>query len=223
MPDFRFTVEDAFGTADPRLWRGVVSATLRGDFGPLPATGKSPTSLITEIFRIADVQIVEVWVYLDTRAYTAVRHSAGPREERRTVHQHRRRPYLNPPISYFQPYVGITRSLENVGCARTRPVNGKRIRIPRYGFWSSAGRGAGLIGRLEQSRVSCGLLLRQRSRKRATLWVTFLVNISRRAGPRREQTCSAVRRGSIRRRLPAAYPRRRNCSAGIRGLPDSST
>ena len=66
MPDVRFTIEDNFGTADRGLCRGTISATLRGDFGPLPATGKSATAPIAEIFRIADGQIVEVWVYPDT-------------------------------------------------------------------------------------------------------------------------------------------------------------
>jgi steroid delta-isomerase-like uncharacterized protein len=66
MPDFHFTIEDNFGTADRGVWRGTVSATLRGDFGSVPATGRAATAPITEIFRIADGQIVEVWVYLDT-------------------------------------------------------------------------------------------------------------------------------------------------------------
>ena len=66
MPDVRFTVEDNFGIADRGLCRGTISATLRGDFGPLPATGKSATAPIAGIFRIADGQIVEVWVYPDT-------------------------------------------------------------------------------------------------------------------------------------------------------------
>jgi steroid delta-isomerase-like uncharacterized protein len=66
MPDFRFTIEDNFGTADRGLWRGTISATLRGEYGPFPATGKSATSPIVEVFRIAEGQIVEVWVYLDT-------------------------------------------------------------------------------------------------------------------------------------------------------------
>jgi steroid delta-isomerase-like uncharacterized protein len=66
MPDVRFTIEDNFGTADRGLCRGTISATLRGDFGPLPATGKSATASIAEIVRIADGQIVEVWVYPDT-------------------------------------------------------------------------------------------------------------------------------------------------------------
>lgn len=66
MPDVRFTIEDNFGTADRGLCRGTISATLRGDFGPLPATGKSATAPIAEIVRIADGQIVEVWVYPDT-------------------------------------------------------------------------------------------------------------------------------------------------------------
>ena len=34
MPDFHFSIEDNFGTADHGLWRGTVSATLRGDLGP---------------------------------------------------------------------------------------------------------------------------------------------------------------------------------------------
>ena len=66
MPDVRFTIEDHFGTADRGLCRGTISATLRGDFGPLPATGKSATAPIAEIFRLAHGQIVEVWVYPDT-------------------------------------------------------------------------------------------------------------------------------------------------------------
>ena len=66
MPDVRFTIEDNIGTADRGLCRGTISATLRGDFGPLPATGKSATAPIAEIFRIADGKIVEVWAYPDT-------------------------------------------------------------------------------------------------------------------------------------------------------------
>ena len=66
MPDVRFTIEDNIGTADRGLCRGTISATLRGAFGPLPATGKSATAPIAEIFRIADGQIVEAWAYPDT-------------------------------------------------------------------------------------------------------------------------------------------------------------
>jgi len=66
MPDVRFTIEDNFGTTDHGLCRGTISATLRGSFGPLPATGNSAIAPIAEIFRIADGQIVEVWVYPDT-------------------------------------------------------------------------------------------------------------------------------------------------------------
>ena len=66
MPDFRFTIEDAFGTADRSVWRGVVSATLQNEFGPLPATGKHASVPITELFRVVDNRIAEVWVYLDT-------------------------------------------------------------------------------------------------------------------------------------------------------------
>jgi steroid delta-isomerase-like uncharacterized protein len=66
MPDVRFTIEDNFGTADRGLCRGTISATLRGDLGPLPATGKSATAPIAEIVRVADGQIVEAWVYPDT-------------------------------------------------------------------------------------------------------------------------------------------------------------
>ena len=60
MPDVRFTIEDHFETADRGLCRGTIRATLRGDFGPLRATGRSATAPIAEIFRIADGQIVEV-------------------------------------------------------------------------------------------------------------------------------------------------------------------
>ena len=66
MPDVRFTIEDNFGTADRGLCRGTISATLRGDFGTLPATGKSAAASIAEIFRTAEGQIAEVWVYPDT-------------------------------------------------------------------------------------------------------------------------------------------------------------
>jgi steroid delta-isomerase-like uncharacterized protein len=66
MPELRFTIEETFGTADRGVWRGTVGATLRGALGPLPATGKSATAPITEIFRVAGGQIHEVWVYLDT-------------------------------------------------------------------------------------------------------------------------------------------------------------
>ena len=66
MPDVRFAIEDNFGTADRGLCRGTISATLRGEFGPLPATGKPATAPIDAIFRIAHGQIVEAWVYSDT-------------------------------------------------------------------------------------------------------------------------------------------------------------
>ena len=42
MPDVRFTIEDHFGTADRGLCRGTISATLRGDFGPLPPPESPP-------------------------------------------------------------------------------------------------------------------------------------------------------------------------------------
>jgi SnoaL-like polyketide cyclase len=50
MPDVRFTIADNFGTADRGLCRGTISATLRGDFGPLPATGKSATAPLPRSF-----------------------------------------------------------------------------------------------------------------------------------------------------------------------------
>lgn len=66
MPDFHFALDDCFGTDDRGVWRGTVSATLQGAFGPFPPTGKSGSVPITEIFRVADGKIQEVWVYLDT-------------------------------------------------------------------------------------------------------------------------------------------------------------
>lgn len=66
MPDFHFTIEDSFGTEDRAVWRGTVSATLQNPFGPLPATGKSATVPITEIMEVANGQISQVWVFLDT-------------------------------------------------------------------------------------------------------------------------------------------------------------
>ncbi len=39
---------------------------LQGNYGPLPATERSATVPITEIFRISGGRIMEVWVYLDT-------------------------------------------------------------------------------------------------------------------------------------------------------------
>jgi steroid delta-isomerase-like uncharacterized protein len=66
MPDFHFTIEDTFGTEDRGIWRGTLSATLQGAFGPIPATGKSATVPIAEVFRVTGGQIAEVWVYFDT-------------------------------------------------------------------------------------------------------------------------------------------------------------
>ena len=66
MPDLHFMIDDIFGSGDCAAWRGTVRVTLQGTFGPLPATGKSATSPIAEIFRVADGRITEVWVYFDT-------------------------------------------------------------------------------------------------------------------------------------------------------------
>ncbi len=97
----------------PRSVYGVALSARnpRGDFGSLPATGTSATSPITKIFRIADGQIGEAWVHLDTLSlYSQLGILPAPGGAYGPFNDNVVGPYLNPPISYFQPHVGITPS-----------------------------------------------------------------------------------------------------------------
>jgi hypothetical protein len=72
----------------------------RGDFGSLPATGTSATSPITKIFRIADGQIGEAWVHLDTLSlYSLFGILPAPGGAYGPFNDNVVGPYLNSPIS----------------------------------------------------------------------------------------------------------------------------
>ena len=65
MPDFQFVLEDLIVDGEKGVWRGVVSGTLRGQFGGIPPTGKHFRAPITEIFQLRADKIVEVWAFTD--------------------------------------------------------------------------------------------------------------------------------------------------------------
>jgi len=65
FPDLHHTIEDMIAEGDKVVGRFSISATHKGDFQGIPATGKKVTLTVTIIFRIAGGKIVEAWEEAD--------------------------------------------------------------------------------------------------------------------------------------------------------------
>jgi predicted ester cyclase len=66
FPDLHFTVEVMIAEGDKVVARLTVSATHKGDFMGIPATGKHATISVTDINHVANGQSVEHWSDMDT-------------------------------------------------------------------------------------------------------------------------------------------------------------
>jgi steroid delta-isomerase-like uncharacterized protein len=65
FPDMRHDVHDLIAIDDRVVLRGKITATHRGEFQGIPATGKEVTIGQIVIFRVADGRIVEYWEQAD--------------------------------------------------------------------------------------------------------------------------------------------------------------
>ncbi len=65
FPDLSSTVEDMISEGDKVVLRWTIQGTHTGEFLGVPASDKKITLPITEIFRIADGQLVEAWDQYD--------------------------------------------------------------------------------------------------------------------------------------------------------------
>ncbi len=65
FPDLHSTVDDVISEGDKLVLRWTVQGTHTGEFLGIPASNKQMTLPITEIFRIADGQLVEAWDQYD--------------------------------------------------------------------------------------------------------------------------------------------------------------
>jgi steroid delta-isomerase-like uncharacterized protein len=65
FPDVHVTVEDILAEGDKVMFRDTTTATHRGDFQGIPATGKHLNWTEMHFFRIADGRIAEHWANFD--------------------------------------------------------------------------------------------------------------------------------------------------------------
>ncbi|HEV8340275.1 MAG TPA: ester cyclase [bacterium] len=65
FPDFRYTVEDEFATADKLVHRLSAKGTQKGEFQGVPATGKTATWSEIHITRIVNGKVAEHWGIVD--------------------------------------------------------------------------------------------------------------------------------------------------------------
>ncbi len=65
FPDLSSTVEDMISQGDKLVLRWTIRGTHTGEFLGVPASNRKITLPITEIFRIADGQLVEAWDQYD--------------------------------------------------------------------------------------------------------------------------------------------------------------
>ncbi len=65
FPDLHSTVDDVISEGDKLVLRWTVQGTHTGEFLGIPASNKQMRLPITEIFRIADGQLVEAWDQYD--------------------------------------------------------------------------------------------------------------------------------------------------------------
>jgi predicted ester cyclase len=66
FPDLEDTILQLVGEGDLVVARMTRSLTFTGDWGSIPATNKSGSFEMCSIFRIADGQIAEQWLVLDS-------------------------------------------------------------------------------------------------------------------------------------------------------------
>ncbi len=65
FPDLRSTVDDVISEGDKLVLRWTIQGTHTGEFLGIPASNKQMRLPVTEIFRIADGQLVEAWDQYD--------------------------------------------------------------------------------------------------------------------------------------------------------------
>ncbi len=66
FPDMHATLEDIIAEGDKVVTRMTLRGTNTGPFMGMPPTGKSATWSFIDIFRIADGQLAEHWVEMDS-------------------------------------------------------------------------------------------------------------------------------------------------------------
>ena len=65
FPDLHSTVDDVISEGDKLVLRWTIQGTHTGEFLGIPASNKQMTLHVTEIFRIANGQLVEAWDQYD--------------------------------------------------------------------------------------------------------------------------------------------------------------
>jgi steroid delta-isomerase-like uncharacterized protein len=65
IPDFHFAALDYFENGQLAGWHGNVSGTLQHDLASLSGHGQRFEVPISEVFRIRDGKVAEVWVYIE--------------------------------------------------------------------------------------------------------------------------------------------------------------
>jgi steroid delta-isomerase-like uncharacterized protein len=65
FPDLHFLIDDLIAEGDKVVWRFTSTATHKGPFMGIPATGKSSTVTGIVIFRLDNSRILEGWVNID--------------------------------------------------------------------------------------------------------------------------------------------------------------
>jgi predicted ester cyclase len=66
FPDIRFEIEDMVAESDKVVVRFMASGTHKGQFGPIPPTGKQVRMLGYITHRLENGRIIEDWVVRDT-------------------------------------------------------------------------------------------------------------------------------------------------------------
>jgi steroid delta-isomerase-like uncharacterized protein len=68
FPDFRMNVEDMIAEGDKGVVRSMFTGTHKGEWMGIPATGRSVSVTIFDMFRVSGGKIVEHWGLLDSGA-----------------------------------------------------------------------------------------------------------------------------------------------------------
>jgi steroid delta-isomerase-like uncharacterized protein len=69
FPDCRFTIDDMIAEADRVATKKTFTGTHTGDFGDIPATGRSVTVQYVDILRLRDGRVVEHWLSMDQLSF----------------------------------------------------------------------------------------------------------------------------------------------------------
>ncbi len=69
FPDLRFEVEELLGDGDKVVSRSLMRGTHKGDWHGIPASGKQVTIRMMVTHRIADGQIAEDWVLVESLGF----------------------------------------------------------------------------------------------------------------------------------------------------------